>query len=650
MTEPATQQPAPDAQVPDAPAVPAWTGFTIDGPTSRDLDDAIEIEKLDVGWRVVVFIADVASRVPKGDKLDLGYEIDAAERSPREGEPPPEPGTKVRIRGARERVETRYHAQGNIPMLPRFLSEDKLSLHERKRRNVMRVEVTLDEALDPADVANVTFGPFKSRKRLSYPDIPDILADAEHPDHALIKPAAQLAERLIERRRAMGAFVLYDLNAGWVVDEDGFLKKLERDDSTFGYVIVQELMILANQELARWCAHHDVPILYRTHTAKAHAPDRGEILGELRAALGQTYGVIEQLRQRVHLVMNRARYEPVLRGHYGLNVPCYMHATSPIRRYADLVNQRQVRAKVLGEPYPHTREDLEAIAAEINAFIDARKEATHLFLKDRAMTEAKRQAEAGRVLERLGERDFDRVLKSITREGDGKVPEGFEAHLLSRLRAGSLSVQAKELVLFEAPWTTWDGMRAAVLDHLRWHPHEAVSVAHVAAQAGQMGPVFYREERTGPDHAPIFTAKAKADRGGNTVRTPFVRGRSAKAAQQRATVNLLAMVVGFPLPEWEDGDVPQPEKPAKVEPPKPAAPAESDNPINALQEWCQALGPITPMPDYSFGQEGPPHVPTFTCTCRISGVEVTARGPSKKDVKRQAAALAVKALRTKAGL
>jgi ribonuclease R len=614
------------------------TAFTIDGPTSRDLDDAIDVKRVDGVWQVRIYISDVAFKVPKGHKFDVGFEGEPDELVVEGVDSKPK-----HIRGARERIETRYYAAGNTPMLPRHLSEDKLSLLAGKKRHAMKIEVHLDDALDPVFLAKVSFEPFMSRKRLSYPDIPDILADSSSEAHADVKTAAQLAERLIERRREQGAFVLYDLNAGWVVDEDGFLKRLERDDSTFGYIIVQEMMILANQELARWCAANDVPVLYRTHQARAHAPDRGEILNDIRASMGQSYETIEQLRQRVHLVMQRAKYEPVLRGHYGLNVPCYMHATSPIRRYADLVNQRQIRAKLHGEPLPHTREELEAIANEINAFKDAQKEATREFLKNRDMTAAKRQAEVGRVMDRLSERDFDRVVKAITREGNGTVPEEFEKHFLSRLSAGSLSVQAMELALFEAPWPTWDAMRAAVLDHLKWNAHKAVSVAFVATQAGQMSEIKYRENRSGPDHQPIFIAKAS--RLDNECKTQYVRGRTAKAAQQRATVNLLALAAGLPVPEWEDGEVPKDAAPAKPEPPKSTAPVESDNPVSAIQEWIQALGPKAPTVEYLFGQEGPPHIPTFTCTCKVDKVEVTAKGSSKKDVKRAAAALAVKALR-----
>lgn len=636
---------------------PVWSGFTIDGPTSRDLDDAISVEKLESGWRATVYVSDVARKVVKGDRFDAGWE--AEPRAPREEDGGKEkalavavrvlqdaqevgPTASVHVRGARERVETKYHSEGSVPMIPRSLSEDRLSLREGFTRQVMRVVVELDEALDPVALADVAFGTFKSVRRLSYPDIPGILTDAGHDMHGPVKVAAQLAERLIEKRREMGAFVLYDLNSGWVVDEDGFLQKLERDDSTFGYVVVQEMMILANQELARWCAANEVPVLFRTHTARAHAPERAEVIAEIRAAMGQAYGVIEQLRQRVHLVMNRARYGPVLRGHYGLNVPCYMHATSPIRRYADLVSQRQVRAKVLGEPYPHTREELDVLAAEINTFKDAQKEATHLHLKDRAMGKAKRQAEVANLLDRLSSAEFDNVVKAATRQGDGRLSEALDEHLRGRLAAGSLSLQAMELVLFEAPWPAWDDVRRLVFARLARNLHEAAGVAHVAVQAGCFEPVQFRDERAGPDHGPVFTSKAKARRGEDTVRGQPVRGKSAKAAQQRAVVNLLAALLGFDPPEWLDGAVPTP-VPTRAEPPKPDAPVGSDNPVAALQEWCQAVG--APVPDYSFGQEGPPHVPTFTCSCRVAGVEGVARGSNKKEVKRLAAADAVRLLR-----
>ena len=72
---------------------------------------------------------------------------------------------------------------------------------------------------------------------------------------------------------------------------------------------------------------------------------------------------IAALRQRVHMVMNRATYDPVILGHYGLSLPYYLHGSSPIRRYADLVNQRQLIAMVRGEPPAYGAKDTALLAA-----------------------------------------------------------------------------------------------------------------------------------------------------------------------------------------------------------------------------------------------------------------------------------------------
>jgi ribonuclease R len=75
---------------------------------------------------------------------------------------------------------------------------------------------------------------------------------------------------------------------------------------------------------------------------------------------------LDVVRERTHLLLGRANYGDSLLGHYGLNLAAYLHFTSPIRRYADLITHRQVRAHLDGKELPYTKKNIERLALHIN--------------------------------------------------------------------------------------------------------------------------------------------------------------------------------------------------------------------------------------------------------------------------------------------
>lgn len=603
------------------------TGITIDGPTSKDLDDAIRVRELGRCWEVLVCVADVAKAVPKGHALDVGTE-----------EKP----------GAYGRVETRYFASGNQPMLPRDISEGSASLFEGRPKDVMAIRMLIDrETLDPTQLPEVSFHRFKSLHRLSFHDVPEILAEAKHPLHAEIQTLTRLSDGLVKKRRRDGAMVIYDLNSGWATDEDGILQKLEFDEANVGYVIVQELMILANAELARWAAERELPILFRNHTAKAHAPERAEVVEQMRTAIGQPLAAIDVFRRQVNLMMNRADYGPTLKGHYGLNVPAYVHATSPIRRYADLVTQRQVRASVLGEPLPYTRAELIEVAKHINDTIQERREATEAFHKSKAKAEAERASSRRDSLAALTEKEFDRVVKSV-RDSE-EPPEAFVKNALERLSNGTLSALSKQVLLLGTPrgekGAKWLPIREAIMARFAVHPPEASMVANMAIQTGELGPLTFEGRREGQDHCPTFASSVRAVAGDRTLCSGWESGASAKLAQQKATARLLAVMTGLAEGVATPASTPGATStaPPLASKAPPMVPVESDNPVSALQEFSQATG--VAAPDYSFDGVGPSHAPTFLCTCSFGSVYRNAKAATKKEAKKLAAGLVVAALR-----
>ena len=128
-------------------------GVTIDSEQTRDIDDAVWVEREDDGsWNVQVSIADVSEVVRPGSRVDAR---------------------------AREMVATRYYATGNSPMLPRHLSEDQLSLWPWQKKDTVTVEMKLapDGAVLSTSLSTTTL---RSRARVTHDRVPAVLADKEH--------------------------------------------------------------------------------------------------------------------------------------------------------------------------------------------------------------------------------------------------------------------------------------------------------------------------------------------------------------------------------------------------------------------------------------------------------------------------------------
>ena len=127
---------------------------------------------------------------------------------------------------AKERVVTRYYLGGHSSMLPRGV-EEKLSLLPGVRRKGVTVEL-LFGASNELVGTRIEATTIESVAKLSYDQIPAILATPGHVLHGPTKRLAAVASALMGQRRARGAFVLYDLTHGWVASEEGHIKKLER--------------------------------------------------------------------------------------------------------------------------------------------------------------------------------------------------------------------------------------------------------------------------------------------------------------------------------------------------------------------------------------------------------------------------------------
>jgi len=578
-------------------------GLTIDARSTRDCDDAIWAERTDDGVVLTVCIADVAKAIPKDHEFD---------------------------EKARAALETRYWAGGNTPMVPRELSDDKCSLLPNRTRRVIYVRVTLDSALNV--VANeVGAGKLKSTAKLAYEDIPVIVQDDQHPGQKVIKLLKEVALGLLEKRRLSGALAFYDLNEGWTSTEEGHLLRIERAQAFIGQIIVQEMMILANTTFAKHCAENEIPVPFRNHTARSIAPERDELLRQLdQARLDPS--TVGALRARIHTVMNRATYDGVVIGHYGLALPYYLHGTSPIRRYADLIFQRQLRAHIKGEDLPYTADEVVAIATDITTRLREKLEAKGEMMKENRTERAERQAQqvGAQRLATMKPKDFERVLKTVLRSDE--YNEEVAQAVRYKIEDDTLPVLDMFFILMQSS-AAWLKVREQVVMYLIARPNNAMSVIAVGGSILGWDAPRFDVERSGPPHAPRFTLTARHTHEGVTTEGMEVTATSLKRARGQAMVSLLAVLAGVNPPVWP-----------KLAPPtakKAKAPIVTTNAIAALMEHSQKHKNAPPQ--FAFTRAGgADHTPQFTCTCDYLGKTATSPPNGNKKAAKTAAAQGVR--------
>ena len=420
---------------------PQVYGITIDGETSRDLDDAIWLEPTPTGATVWVHIADVSTVIRPGTSLD---------------------------QAAIARTQTDYHRQGTAPMFPRCLSEHLLSLLGQQRRPTLTVEIQLDPTAQILDT-QVFESWIATDRQLSYAVADAILADPTHGDWPLLQNCQLWAERIYRRRLADSLANAVDLPEGSWLDENGLV--IDSDLTRYhSHLIIQEFMIIANTAIAQWLDQRKIPALYRNHTPKELVPS----VEEIEAAVGGSALELAEQRRQIACALNRAEYAADRQGHFALNLEAYCHFTSPIRRLADLINHRLVKAWIHQRPYPYNREKLRELAAHINQMAVAREEVTKTFFKARHHRLYQTQLQTPDLWETLSQRDFSRLLRYAveTEQFTPLFPE-----VQPRLQRAELTLEDCFVLFFlnQDP-----ELRQQVLDRLTHSPHDAASIIAIA--------------------------------------------------------------------------------------------------------------------------------------------------------------------------
>jgi ribonuclease R len=306
---------------------------TIDPDDARDFDDAINVEKIDRDtWELGVHIADVAAYVTPGSALD---------------------------REARKRGNSVYLPDRVIPMLPERLSNGVCSLKPNVDRLTRSVFIRFDRNGRSKQVRFASTV-IRSAHRLTYRQAYAILKapPADQLGQGLHE-AWTLASLLRRKRFTQGSLDLDFPEVKIHVDEAGRPVKLERIENDESHQLIEEYMLAANEAVALELKNRGIPTVYRVHEdpdpdklgefrefVLSHGYRVGDLSKrpELQRFLQMIKGKAEEQPLKIGLLksLKRARYLSQPLGHYGLAKANYLHFTSPIRRYADLVAHRSL--------------------------------------------------------------------------------------------------------------------------------------------------------------------------------------------------------------------------------------------------------------------------------------------------------------------
>ena len=334
--------------------------YTVDPETAKDFDDALSFRREPDGIRAWVHIADVSFFVGAGTPLD---------------------------HGAARRAFSTYVPGAVAPMLPHELADDLCSL----RPNVDRLCVTVE--LPPNGEPTFYRSVIRSDARLTYGQ-----AERREAPPAVLEALAlndELAGRLRDRRFARGALQVQTPEVAFRFDGDGGVADAWLEGEPHSHMLVEELMILANEAVGGFLASRKRAALYRVHerpdpqaveqllarltalgVPTPPAPER--LSPQEAAALAGAASLLvtryaeqsgrgrEAFPALVLRALKQARYDVHNLGHAGLASPAYCHFTSPIRRYPDLVVHRALLRELgLGDdPLPEGLERLAEHASE----------------------------------------------------------------------------------------------------------------------------------------------------------------------------------------------------------------------------------------------------------------------------------------------
>jgi ribonuclease R len=338
---------------------------TIDGADARDFDDAVYAQRRKNGWRLVVAIADVSAYVKPGSPLD---------------------------REAEHRSTSVYFPGRVLPMLPEALSNGLCSLKPDEDRLCLICDMSI------ADDGTVTRARFdaavmRSQARLTYQQVWDWIVSGRgeiRPGATAVSDSLRdlygLYKALRKARSRRGAIDFESTEVQFEFDERGAVSDIRPYETTDAHSLIEECMITANVQAARFLLRHKIPAPFRTH--ETPPPDKLLALEEFLRGIGVRINWrgrpkpmdLEKLVQSIkgredqHLIMavllrsqSLAVYQAANTGHFGLALDAYAHFTSPIRRYPDLLAHRAIHHVIerrKAQDYPIGREQMDKLCEQ----------------------------------------------------------------------------------------------------------------------------------------------------------------------------------------------------------------------------------------------------------------------------------------------
>ncbi len=316
------------------------TIFTIDGDDTKDIDDAISIEKENDNYRLGVHIADVSHYVNVGSAL---YE------------------------DAYMRGTSSYLADIVIPMIPHQLSNGICSLNEGEIRLTLTCEMLINSKGKVIDY-DIYESYIKSKKKMTYKNVNKILENNEVPEGyepfvADLKLMAELAA-ILRKEKINRGYIDFELDEAKVIqDENGKAIDIVKRQRGVGENLIEDFMIVANETVATHVTNMDLPFIYRVHDIPSS--EKIEDFVNLVKQMGyklQTnitkltpltmQNILKELKGKNEFAilsstllrsMKKAKYSTNNIQHFGLASLCYTHFTSPIRRFPDLTVHRLLR-------------------------------------------------------------------------------------------------------------------------------------------------------------------------------------------------------------------------------------------------------------------------------------------------------------------
>ena len=384
--------------------------FTIDGDDTKDIDDAISIEKFASGhYKLGVHIADVSYYVKEGSPLDN----EAMER-----------GTSV------------YLVDSVIPMLPHELSNGICSLNPNVDRLAISCVMEFDSSGKQIDY-EIFPSVIRSRIQMTYKKVNSILEknvvpEGYEPYADILKIMAELAS-ILRKAKVKRGYINFDIDeAKILVDENCKPTEITVRERGTGENLIEDFMIAANECVATHIYFMNLPFIYRVHEVPKEEKIRSflgfvsnlgyQVPGDIKDTKPTTmqrilkaledkpeYKILSSLLLRC---MQKAVYRPENLGHYGLASSCYTHFTSPIRRYPDTTVHRLLRTYLFENKLDNStirkwEEKLVYIAE-------------HSSERERASVDCEREVEDMKMAEymesHIGE-EFEGMISSVTSFG-----------------------------------------------------------------------------------------------------------------------------------------------------------------------------------------------------------------------------------------